>query len=185
MRLFRLPAAVALFVTISALPAAAQTAPPVEQGTWSATPFLSFTFAARTHPDSCCTGSGLGLGAAVGYDLTEVLSVEGEAAYVFDLIGDSPNDWSALNVGANVLYHFPLANGMAPYGLFGIGLNRTHQLIDDTIQNTTEFGFNLGGGLKAPLTDVLVARGDLRFFKGNDIALDGWRIYGGLTWRIR
>lgn len=189
---------VALAVTLAALPAAAQTTPEVvqdqtlsfrpavEAGTWRVTPFLSFTFAARTTPDSCCTGSGLGLGAAAGYDLTDRISVEGELGYVFDLIGDSPSDWSSLNAGANVLYHVPLDyNGVTPYGLFGIGMTRTHRLIDDVEETSTEFGFNLGGGVKAPITDALSARGDLRFFKGNDIALDGWRLYGGITWRVK
>jgi opacity protein-like surface antigen len=185
-RLFRLPAALVLFVALSALPAAAQTAAPaVEAGTWSATPFLSFTFGGNGETSS------LGIGGAVGYDLTDLFSVEGELAYVFDLVGDNDDvDWSVLTLGGNVLYHFPLANGMAPYATAGLGFARSSfnvsggdlATFDD---DATEFGFNFGGGVKAPLTGTLAARGDIRYFKYIDEGPDGWRIYGGLTWKLR
>lgn len=186
MRLFRLPAALALVIGLSAAPAAAQTTSPVvEAGTWSATPFLSFTFGGNGETSS------LGIGGAVGYDLTSLWSVEGEFAFVFDLVGDDDDaDWSVLSAGGNVLYHFPLANGMAPYATAGLGIARSSfsisrpdvAALDDA---TTEVGFNFGGGLKAPLTDTLSARGDIRYFKYIDEGPDGWRIYGGLTWRMR
>jgi opacity protein-like surface antigen len=195
LRFHHLLAALVL-TTLAAAPAAAQTPavpvveagtplPVVEAGTWSATPFLSFTFARKPGNESCCSGSGLGLGAAAEYDFTDRIGVEGEIGYVFDLIGDSPDDWSSLNVGAGILYHFPLDNGLAPYGAFGIGFVRSARTIADVRETSTEFGANLGGGIKVPLTDAFSARGDLRYFKGNDLAFDGWRLYGGITWKIK
>lgn len=183
MRLFRLTAAPALALALAAVPAAAQTAPPaVEAGTWSATPFLSFTFGGNGETSS------LGVGGAAGYDLTDLFSVEGEVAVVFDLVGDNDDvDWSVLSLGGNVLYHFPLANGMAPYATAGLGLARSSlraaaPALDDA---TTEVGFNFGGGLKAPLTGTMAARGDIRYFRYIDEGPDGWRVYGGLTWKLR
>lgn len=162
-----------------ASPVAAQSAPVTDPGTWTVTPFLSVTFGGDGDSAS------LGFGGAAGYDITPVLSVEGELAYVFDLMGNADAaDWSLFGVGANVLYHFPLENGMAPYAAAGIGFGRSDLDLADEGLKSTEVGFNLGGGLKAPLTDTLGARGDLRYFSYNDAAPDGWRLYGGLTWRL-
>lgn len=172
-------AAVLALSTALASPAAAQTAPVTEPGTWSVTPFLSVTFGGDGDSAS------LGLGAAGAYDITTELGVEAELAYVFDLMGNADAaDWSLLGVSANALYHFPLENGMAPYATAGVGFGRSALTIDDAEATSTEVGFNLGGGLKAPLTDALVARGDIRYFSYNDAAPDGFRIYGGLTWRL-
>ncbi len=181
MRLTHLYTALAL-AAATALPASAQTtnAPAVEPGTWSVTPFLSLTFGGDGDSTS------LGLGGAAGYDFTDVLSAEGELAYIFDLAGDSDSaDWSVLSLSGNALYHFPLENGMAPYATAGLTLARSNLSIAGTTTNTAEFGVNLGGGIKMPFTDRLTARADLRYFKYIDTAPDGFRIYGGLTWRVR
>lgn len=171
------PLAVALvIVAATAAPAAAQ-APVTEPGTWTATPFLSLTFGGDGDSTS------LGLGGAVGYDFTDLLSVEGELAYVFDLAGDSDaTDWSVTSLSGNALYHFPLENGWASYATAGLTIARSNLSIADA---TAEFGVNLGGGIKMGLTDALTARADLRYFKYVDTAPDGFRIYGGLTWRVR
>lgn len=186
MKLTHFAAALAL-AAATALAAAAQT-PVSEPGTWTVTPFLSVTFGGDGDTAS------LGLGGAAGYDLTEVLSLEGELGYVFDLMGNADAaDWSLLSLHVNALYHFPLENGMAPYAAAGIGFGRSAQKLDGAAQTaltagssatSTEVGFNLGGGLKAPLTDRLAARGDIRYFNYNDDAPDGFRLYGGLTWRL-
>lgn len=180
-------AAVLALSTALASPAAAQTAPVTDPGTWNVTPFLSVTFGGDGDSAS------LGLGAAGAYDLTTELAVEAELAYVFDLMGNADAaDWSLLGVAANVLYHFPLENGMAPYATAGVGFGRSSLRLDGTAPTgtessltSTEIGFNLGGGLKAPLTDALLARGDIRYFNYNDAVPDGWRVYGGLVWRLR
>jgi opacity protein-like surface antigen len=179
MRLTHLPAALAL-VAATAVPSAAQTGGPViEPGTWSATPFLSVTFGGDGDSAS------LGLGGAAGYDFTDHLSAEAEVSYVFDLMGNVDDaDWSLLGVGANMLYHFPLENGMAPYATAGLGFARSARTIGENDNASTEVGFNLGGGIKVPLTDAMSARGDLRYFQFNDAAPSGWRLYGGLAFRL-
>ena len=181
MRLTHLYAALALTVA-TALPAPAQTTsqPAVEPGTWTLAPFLSLTFGGDGDSTS------LGLGGAAGYDLTELWSVEGELGYVFDLAGDSDaNDWSVLSLSGNALYHFPLENGWAPYATAGLTIARSNLTIADATADTAEFGVNLGGGIKMPLTDALTVRGDLRYFKYVDTAPDGFRMYAGLMWRLR
>ena len=172
-------AAALLLSAATALPAAAQT-PVSEPGTWTATPFISLTFGGDGDSSS------LGLGGAVGYDLTDLWSVEGELAYVFDLAGDSDaTDWSVASLSGNALYHFALENGWAPYATAGLTVARSNLTIADATADTAEFGVNLGGGVKMGLTDALTARADLRYFKYVDTAPDGFRLYGGLTWRLR
>ena len=183
MRLSRLPAALAL-VAAFALPAQAQTetatpAAPVSPGMWSITPFLSFSFGGDADSTS------LGAGAAVGYDFTDVLSFEGEFGYVFDLIGDDETaDWSVMSLSGNVLYHFPLVNGSLPYVTAGVGLIRSNLEVSDIVEDTAEFGFNVGGGIKHPLTDRLSARGDIRYSKYSDRGPDGFRLYGGIMFKL-
>ena len=180
MRLTHLYAALALTAS-TALAASAQTtsAPAVEPGAWSVTPFLSLALGGDGDSSS------LGVGGAAGYDFTDVLSAEGELAYVFDLAGDSDSaDWSVLSLSGNALYHFPLENGMAPYATAGLTLARSNLSIADTTADTAEFGVNVGGGIKMPFTDRLTARADVRYFKYIDTAPDGFRLYGGLMWRL-
>lgn len=194
MRFHRLLAALAslFLIAVLAAPAAAQTetvqaaspsAAP-EPGLWSVTPFLSFTFGGDADTAS------LGLGGAFGYDFTTRLSFEGELAYVFDLAGDADDiDWSTLTVSANALFHFPLETlTLVPYATAGLSFQRssiTVELDEEPSSTSDEVGFNLGGGVKAPLTDAIGVRGDIRYFKFSDAAPDGWRLYGGLTWRLR
>ena len=180
MRLTHLYAALALTVA-TALPVSAQTSQPAtEPGTWSISPFLSLTFGGDGDSTS------LGLGGSAGYDLTELWSVEGELGYVFDLAGDSDSsDWSVVSLSGNALYHFPLENGWAPYATGGLTVARSNLTIADATADTAEFGVNLGGGIKMPLTDALTVRGDLRYFKYVDTAPDGFRMYAGLMWRLR
>ena len=52
-------------------------------------------------------------------------------------------------------------------------------------QSSTEVGWHLGGGVKVPLGDRLLARADLRRFQVNDLAPDHWRFYGGITFWIK
>lgn len=177
MKRLHFAAALVLFAA-TAVPAAAQ-GPVTESGTWTVTPFLSLNFGGDGDSTS------LGIGGAAGYDVTELLSVEGELGYVFDLAGDSDaTDWSVVTVSGNALYHFPLENGWAPYATAGLTIARSNLTIADATADTAEFGVNLGGGIKMGLTEALTARADLRYFKYVDTAPDGFRLYGGLIWRL-
>ena len=51
---------------------------------------------------------------------------------------------------------------------------------DDT---STNFGWNWGGGIKAAVSPRFGVRADLRYFAGDDLAPDHWRLYGGVVLR--
>ena len=184
MRRFRLPVLVALAMVCLALPAQAQIqespiATPIT-GQWTVTPFLSVTFGGDSDTAS------LGAGGSVGYFVTPELAIEGEFGWAFDLAADDENaDWSLLTGNLNGVYHFPLQVSLLPYVTAGVGFGRSSITFDDTDSSSTEIGFNVGGGAKLPLTDALAARADIRYFRFNDAAPDGFRVYGGLTWRLR
>jgi opacity protein-like surface antigen len=167
-------------------PARGQSLP--EAGTWSVTPFLSGSFGT-----SGGLGSSLGVGAAVAYDVTPNLAVEGEIGHAFDVVGDeSLVDWSLTTVSANAVYHFDVV-GFTPYATFGLGLERSNVSADDVpetlsillVPSSTEISYNFGGGVKYRLQDKILLRGDLRRFQANDAAPDHWRLYGGLAFTLR
>jgi opacity protein-like surface antigen len=166
-------------------PAASRAQSVAEPKTWTVTPFLSTSFGISRD-----RGSSLGLGAAIGYDLTANLGFETELGYVFDIAGENANtDWSLTNFSANAMYHFDVRR-VTPYVTFGLGLERSNLTIDvpDPLAlvqpDSTEVTYNFGGGAKYPISDRFLARADLRRFQANDLAPDHWRLYGGLTWWI-
>lgn len=157
-----------------------------DAGTWTATPFLGVSFGTSNDLDSS-----LGLGVAVGYDLTSNLGFEGEIGHVFDVQGDDDNiDWSISNFSANALYHFDLRGPVTPYATFGLGWEHSGFHVENPdplalyIGSSTEIAYNFGGGVKYRVGDRMLVRGDLRRFQANDLAPDHWRLYGGLTFEI-
>jgi len=157
-----------------------------EPRTVTVTPFVGVSFGTSND-----LGSSLGIGAAVGYDWTRNLGFEVELGHVFDVVGDDDNlDWSLTNISANVIYHFDVPR-LTPYATAGLGWERStpkYDLVDpaqQTIGRSTEVAWNFGGGVKVPVGDRLLARGDLRRFQVNDFAPDHWRLYGGLTFWIK
>jgi OOP family OmpA-OmpF porin len=163
-----------------ASPAAAQSV--AEARTWTITPFLGTSIGM----DDPGPGNSLGIGVAVGYDLTPNIGFEGEVGHLFDIAGDSDSiDWSITNVSGNFIYHFDVRN-ITPYATFGLGFELSSINVDeDSLElledSSTEVSFNFGGGVKYPLSDTLLIRGDLRRFQSNDLAPDYWRVYAGLT----
>jgi opacity protein-like surface antigen len=171
---------------IGALPLTATAQSVTEPRTVTVTPFLSSAFG--TSGD---LGASLGLGVAVTYDLTSKLGFEGELWHVFDVLGDDANiDWSLTNVSGNAVYNFRMPH-VTPYATFGIGVERssldvkTPDPAASYLPSSTEVSYNVGGGVKYPLSELFVARGDLRRFQSTDVAPDYWRAYGGLTWWIK
>jgi opacity protein-like surface antigen len=179
----------ALTVVVSLLvPTLVQAQSVAEPRTLTATPFVNIAFGASGN-----TSSSLGVGAAVGYDFTSNLGVEGELGYVFDVRGDDDVvDWSLTNFHANAVYHFDVVR-VTPYATAGLGWERSRVDIDGvTIQqvgvlpeSSTEITFNFGGGIKYRFAENLLARADLRRFQSNDAAPDYWRLYGGITFVFR
>jgi opacity protein-like surface antigen len=185
-----------LFLAIAALimypaPAWAQAAvPPVqsvaEPNTLTVTPFLSTSFG--TSQD---LGSSLGIGVAVGYDLTRNLGFEGEIAHAFDVLGDDDNlDWAVTNYSVNGVYHFDVKH-VTPYATFGLGLEHVGRSVKNPDPaalypaSSTEVAYNFGGGVKYPVSERFLARADLRRFQSTDLSPDYWRLYGGLSWWIK
>jgi opacity protein-like surface antigen len=173
-------------VAICALPLTSAAQSVTEPHTVTVTPFLSSSF--DTSGD---LGKSLGLGVAVGYDLTTKLGFEGEIGHVFDVLGDDANiDWSLTNVSGNAVYNFRMPR-VTPYATFGIGFERSSIDVKNPdpaalyVPSSTEVSYNFGGGVKYPLTELFVARGDVRRFQSTDLAPDYWRVYGGLSWWIK
>jgi len=177
--------ALAAFAIIA--PAAAHAQSVAEPNTVTVTPFLSASFGTSND-----LGSSLGIGAAVGYDLTKNLGFEFEAGRVFDVAGDDENlDWALTNIHVNVVYHFDVPR-VTPYATAGLGWERSNpdfEVPDPlalTIGSSNEVAWNIGGGVKVPFgSERFLARGDLRRFQVNDLAPDHWRLYGGLTFWIK
>jgi opacity protein-like surface antigen len=168
----------------------AQPAPPAqsvaEPNTLTLTPFLSSTF-----DTSEALGSSLGIGVAVGYDLTRNLGIEGEIAHAFDVVGDDDNlDWPVTNYSVNGIYHFDVSR-FTPYANFGLGIEHVSRSVknpDPVIlypASSTEVAYNFGGGVKYPLSERFLVRGDLRRFQSTDLSPNYWRLYGGVTFWVK
>jgi opacity protein-like surface antigen len=177
----------ALAAAVTLVPAAAHAQSVVEPNTITATPFLSVSFGTSND-----LGSSLGIGGAIGYDWTRNLGFEFEVGRVFDVAGDDDLvDWSLTNINANVVYHFSNVPRFTPYAIAGLGWERSNLDADDDalillpFDSSTEVAWNIGGGVKVPVGERLLARADLRRFQVNDLAPDHWRLYGGLTFWIK
>jgi hypothetical protein len=166
-----------------AAPADAQNLP--EPRTWTVAPFLGASF----DVSDPAPGNSIGLGVAVSYDWTSKLAFEGEVSHLFDVAGDTPNvDWSISNFSANALYRFD-TKYVTPYATFGLGVERSSSDSDPDDPafdfSDTEFAINFGVGMTHEINDRWRARGDLRRFQSSDTAPDYWRLYAGLTFKIR
>jgi hypothetical protein len=179
---------VALIIALLALidPARARAQSVAEPHTLTVTPFVSGGFGT-----SQGLGGSVGLGVAVGYDLTANVGFEGEVAHLFDVLGDDANgDAPIENYSANAVYHFDLKQ-VTPYATFGLGVEHIGRSVKDPTlialytPPSTEISYNFGGGVKYPLSERFLARGDLRRFQSTDLAPNYWRLYGGLTWWIK
>lgn len=157
-------------------------------GSWTLTPFLQSSGGiGDPAPDDS-----IGLGIAVGYDWTSNLGFEGEISHLFDIAGDSAEvDWSLTNFSGNAIYHFDVRH-VTPYATFGLGFERSSEGLKDSDSlglladfSATEFAVNFGGGVKYPLSNRWILRGDVRRFEANDLAPDYWRLYAGLTFGLR
>jgi opacity protein-like surface antigen len=166
--------------------AAASAQSVAEPNTITVTPFLGGAFG--TSEDLGASGA---IGVALGYDMTSNLGFEGEFAHLFDVAGSDANvDSPVQNYSGNVVYHFGVKR-VTPYATFGLSIEhigrsvKNPDLLASNAPPSTEIAYNVGGGVKYPLTQNFLARADLRRFQSNDLAPDYWRLYGGLTWWIK
>lgn len=174
---------VAAALALAASPARAQSV--AVAGSWTVTPFIGTTMSVG----GPLTDNSVGLGVAVGYDLTPNVGVEGEISHLFDVVGNDANvDWGVTNFSANAIYRFDVKN-VTPYATFGLGVEHSGVSVASTDPaalvvyplSSTEVAVNFGGGIEYKIRDRLLARADLRRFAANDLAPDYWRLYGGLT----
>ncbi len=203
LRGFLAAALLSLFVPVaSAQTAAAPATTPEDESfitpaSWNVTAFIGPGFGGGLQ------SSALSLGAALGYNWTTRLAFEGEFGYARE------SNSNLLNVSANTetfsgnaLYYF-LNRGYAPYVTFGLdllhggatangiaagttttttvnGVSTTTATPLTLSSSSTDFGINLGAGVKARLNQSVRFRGDLRYFNGGSLP-SFWRLYGGLT----
>jgi opacity protein-like surface antigen len=192
---FSSAALVAAFFYIAA-PAVAQTSPaqppaaaepetmPLEVERWTVTPFIGAGFSGDLE------NSPLNVGAALGYNVTSRVTIEGQFAYMGAEQGDLVQfDSDVYTLDANVLYHFTeqfADRQWAPYLALGIGMVRattdfeTDPIVADLDDSTTNLALNFGGGIKTALSDRVRVRGDLRYYTGDDLAPSFWRATAGI-----
>jgi len=168
----------------------AQSTPPTqslaEPNTATVTPFLGTSFGTSQN-----LGGSLGIGVAVGYDLTRNVGFEGEIGHLFDVLGNDANqDASITNYSANGVYHFDVSR-FTPYATFGLGIEHVSRSVKSPdpaaiyAASGTEVAYNFGGGVKYPVSERFVARADLRRFQSTDLSPNYWRLYGGLTFWVK
>ena len=157
-----------------------------EPQTATVTPFLSTSFGTSQN-----LGGSLGIGVAVGYDLTRNIGFEGEIGHLFDVLGNDANqDSSITNYSANGVYHFDVSR-FTPYATFGLGIEHVSRSVKNPDPaaiypaSGTEVAYNFGGGVKYPVSERFLARADLRRFQSTDLSPNYWRLYGGLTFWIK
>jgi opacity protein-like surface antigen len=178
------PAASAQDTTVTA-PQAQTTFSPMSPDTegFTITPFVGLGFAGDYE------NSPTAFGVAAGYGLTDRVSVEGDLYFAPDgeqgeLIEFDTSLWS---LSANVLYHFTAETGFTPYVAGGLGVMGADTNVEDLNltgdDTSTNFAWNWGGGIKSALSDRFGLRADLRFFNGDDLAPDHWRLFGGVVIR--
>ena len=75
---------------------------------------------------------------------------------------------------------------LTPYLAGGIGVGNYSVSVQALPSDfsTTEFGFNLGGGVMYPFSNATSFRGDFRFFKHIDNVPSVWRFTAGISVRI-
>jgi hypothetical protein len=171
-----------LFGCVTLLPAVATAQSPFTPGGWILTPSVGIVF----DPDA---DASLTASAAAGYPLSAPrVGVEGELGHVFDLVPDDRDvDSSLTTIHGAVLYFFETSYAATPYLAAGLGVGHfSHNVTGPApgSQDSTEIGFNLGGGLTYPVDDRLWLRGDFRVFKHIDEIPTAWRLGASVVFSL-
>ena len=168
-----------LVVCLAAVPGVALAQSPIESDTWLLSPSIGLAL------DSDADAS-LSAAIAAAYPFTPNLAVEGELGHLFDLAPDeSIVDASLTTVHGSLLYFLETDYVLTPYLAAGLGVGRFS--VESPLPgsfNSTELGFNLGGGATYPVGDAGWLRGDFRYFKHIDEVPSAWRFSAALTLRL-
>jgi opacity protein-like surface antigen len=156
---------------------------PDEPEGFTLTPFVGLGFAGDFE------NSPTAFGFVGGYGITERVSVEGDLYFAPDGEQGEPVEFSTSiwSVSGNVLYNFAGQTGFTPYVVGGLGMLSANAEAEDLglaeDDTSTEFAWNWGAGVKSALSDRFGLRADLRFFNGDELVPDHWRLFGGVTIR--
>jgi opacity protein-like surface antigen len=95
-----------------------------------------------------------------------------------------------LECAGNVVYHFS-ETPFVPYAAVGLGaghgsaeVNVAGPLLNSVSTSSTEYVFNVGGGVERAIHDGIRFRGDLRYFFGGDLVADYWPLGIGLSFGV-
>lgn len=169
---------------------------------WLFTPYIGVDKGGSTSTTTSPTNFGASLanmgGGIAGFEL--------DFSYAPNFFGPSTPEFGDNNVTTfmgNVVVGVPVGGqhgaGIRPYGVAGVGLVRQRATsVNQAVSNlsTSDFGFDLGGGVLGFFTDNIGLRGDLRYirnFKANspdvltpvDVGtLSMWRMTAGITFRF-
>lgn len=195
-RIFGISAALALLSVVGA--------PTTASGDWLFTPFIGAVKGgtASTTSTPVTYGASLaGMGAGVvGFELDF-----GYSPSFFGPSGTDIGDNNVLTLMGNLVLGVPIGGqkgpGVRPYVVAGVGLvkqkvDSANQLVSNL--DTSDFGFDFGGGVLGFFSNSIGVRADLRYFRNfsalslADIGnlnistgtLNFWRVTGGLTIRF-
>jgi outer membrane protein X len=121
-----------------------------------------------------------GIGAKFRYNVTNPLRLEGSFTYFLPkkegVSGLAETSLSMWDLSVNGHWLFPVADKITVYPLAGLGILGTSASAEVDMgewgsyggsASTSEFGFNLGGGIDLKLTDKLILNAELKYKLGS------------------
>jgi hypothetical protein len=165
---------------VALIPHLAQAQTALQPQTW----VISGMAGAAVVPDA---SNSMTIAGAAAYPLTSQVAIEGELGHVLDISPDTAAvDTSVTTVHGSALYLIDTDYVLTPYVAAGLGAGKyaINTKMGGGDFSTTEFGFNLGGGVFYPLGGATLLRGDIRFFKHIDNVPSVWRLAAGVSVRL-
>jgi outer membrane protein X len=122
-----------------------------------------------------------GIGGKFQYNVTDPIRLEGSFTYFLPkkqgISGIAETSVSMWDLSVNAHYLVPVADKLKVYPLAGLGIMGTRASADVDLgewgsyggsASTSEFGFNIGGGVDYELTDKLILNAELKYRIGSD-----------------
>ena len=176
-------------------------AAPSARADWLLTPNIGTTFGADANGREHLT-----YGVSLGWMGRGIFGFEADFQYTPEFFEPNDDDIdfidssNVLTVMGNAIIGIPIGGqtgaGLRPFGVVGVGLLQSQQESADEVFDfdNNEFGFNVGGGVMAFVTDHVGLKGDIRYVRsfdsvGDNITtvsvgdFDFWRANFGATFR--